>query len=150
MRRPRQWVGYAFAWLVAAVLAITVGLVAVSSVGASMRGHGPIGSNELIRNAELNEGTAIPDPFGAVVRDIVRGEFGEFVVECQGVYAVGVDARADRAAGWRTVSYEPGPDDDVDAVFANQRRSIELEVFCNEGRPTLAQIERKTLPSNTN
>jgi len=44
------------------------------------------------------------------------------------------------------VSYEPGPDDDVDAVFANRGRSIELEVCCTRGEPTISEIERNTLP----
>ena len=49
------------------------------------------------------------------------------------------------AAGWRVISFERGPDDDVDAVFASGRRSVELEVFCNRGEPTLAELETKTL-----
>ncbi len=43
------------------------------------------------------------------------------------------------------MSFEPGPDDDVDAVFSQGRRSIELEVFCNQGRPTLAEQEEHEL-----
>ena len=46
------------------------------------------------------------------------------------------------------MSFEPGPDDDVDAVFANAGRSVELEVFCNRGTPTLAEIERHDLPDD--
>ncbi len=45
------------------------------------------------------------------------------------------------------MSYETGPDDDVDAIFTSGARSIEVEVFCNAGVPTVAEIERKTLPS---
>ena len=44
------------------------------------------------------------------------------------------------------MSFERGPDDDVDAVFANAGRSIDLEVFCNRGRPTVAEIEFNELP----
>ena len=47
--------------------------------------------------------------------------------------------------GWRIVSWEKGPDDDVDAVFSDGRNSVDLEVFCNRGRPTLAELERNTL-----
>ena len=50
--------------------------------------------------------------------------------------------------GWRMVSYEGGPDDDVDAVFSNGRRSVDLEVFCNRGEPTVAEIEDNTLPDD--
>ena len=46
------------------------------------------------------------------------------------------------------VSFEPGPDDDVDAVFAQARRSVEIEVFCNRGVPTVAEIERNELADN--
>ena len=62
-------------------------------------------------------------------------------MECQGPYAVGVEARPDTAAGWRTVSIDAGPDDDVDAVFRNRLRSVEIEVFCNQGVPTIAEVE---------
>ena len=46
------------------------------------------------------------------------------------------------------VSYEQGPDDDVDAVFSNGRRSIDLEVYCSRGRPTVAEIENNRLPAD--
>ena len=131
------------AWVVAAALAVTVGLVAVSSLGASMRDRGPIG-NEAIRTAELDD-DGVPDPDAPVVRRSVDDEFGSFLVQCQGTIASGVETRP--AAGWSTVSYEPGPDDDVDAVFVRGAESIEVEVFCNRGRPTVAEVERKTLPS---
>jgi hypothetical protein len=55
---------------------------------------------------------------------------------------------ADTAPGWRTVSFEPGPDDDVDAVFSNRSRSIELEVYCNRGEPTVGDREYKTIPDD--
>ncbi len=56
-----------------------------------------------------------------------------------------VGVRPDKAAGWRIVSWEKCPDDDVDAVFSDGRNSVDLEVFCNRGRPTLAEPERNTL-----
>jgi hypothetical protein len=145
----RTVVGWTLGWLVAAALSVTVGVVAVTSLGASIRDRGPIGDNELIRQAELAEGSSpVPDPDAETVRRTVEDEFGSFVVECRGVYAYGIEARPDEAAGWRTVSYERGPDDDVDAVFANSGRSVDLEVFCNRGTPTVAEIEFNELPDD--
>ena len=138
--------GYAVAWVVATTLAIIVGVTAVSTVGAQVRGRGPLG-NEVIRTAQL-EGSATPDPSDDSVRRTIEGEWGAFVVRCQGPVAFGEEARPDRASGWRVVSFEEGPDDDVDAVFSNARRSFDLEVFCNRGEPTVAEIEENTLPED--
>ena len=143
-RRGVRVLTYGAGWVLAAALAITVGLVAVTSVGASMRGRGPLG-NEAIRTAELND-DASPDPDDPVVRRSVDDDYGSFVVQCQGTLASGIDATA--KDGWRTISIEPGPDDDVEAVFARGDRSIEVEVFCNRGEPTVAETERKVLPSD--
>lgn len=139
--------GYAVAWSVAASVAVTVGVVSVTTMGDTIRDRGPLG-NEVARLAELEEGEARPDPDDPRVTETIRGEYGRFTVACQGAVAIGVAVRADEATGWRVVSYEPGPDDDVDAVFSNRRRSVELEVFCNRGEPTVAEIERKTLPDD--
>jgi hypothetical protein len=146
-RLPRT-AGYVAAWLVAATLAVTVGLVAVTGVGASVRDRGPLtGEAQAVREARLDdEGAIVPDPAAARATDTVRGEFGAFAVACQGAVAFGDGATA--APGWRVVSYEPGPDDDVDAVFASGSRSIEVEVYCNAGRPTVSEREDKTLPSD--
>lgn len=145
-RRTRRALGYGAGWLVAAVLAVVVGVLAVSSLGASIRDRGPV-VTEAIRTAQLEEeGRLEPALEDDVVRQEISDDFGVFVVECRGVVAYGIDART--ASGWRTVSFEPGPDDDVDAVFVRQAESIELEVFCNRGRPTIAEIERKTLPDD--
>ena len=135
-------------WLLAAAASVTVGVVVVLQLGASSRDRGPIGDNELIRQAQLAEGPAAPDPAAQVVRRDIGGEFGTFVVECRGVYAAGVDAVPDATAGWRVISFERGPDDDVEAVFAQQRRSVEVEVFCNRGEPTVAETERNELPAD--
>ena len=54
-------------------------------------------------------------------------------------------SRTNPEGGWRIVSWEKGPDDDVDAVFSDGQNSVDLEVFCNRGRPTLAELERNTL-----
>jgi hypothetical protein len=146
--RVRWWrrraVGFAVAWVVAAALAVTVGVLAVSSVGASMRGRGPLG-NDVVRTADP-EGSSRPEPGATRVRDEIEDVFGTFVVECRGVVAYGVSTQT--RDGWRTVSYEPGPDDDVDAVFARRGRSVELEVYCNQGRPTIGDRESKTLPDD--
>ena len=148
-RRRARTLGYLAGWSVAAVLAVTVGLVAVTSVGASIRGRGPLGDNEAIRQAELNRDTAVtPQPGDVPRQQEITDEFGGFLVECRGVAAYGVEVRPDTAAGWRIVQFERGPDDDVDAVFANRGRSIDVEVFCNQGVPTVAEIERHELPED--
>ncbi len=142
----RRLVGYLAAWSGATVLAITAGLVAVNAVGDTLRDRGVLGGDIL---PDVREGgPPTPDPNATVRRARITEEFGAFVVECQGAYAVAVEALPDEDAGWRTVSYEPGPDDDVDAVFSNGSRSIDLEVYCNRGEPTVAEIERNTLPSD--
>ena len=41
---------------------------------------------------------------------------------------------------------QPGPDDDVEAVFTNGRALVDIEAFCNGGTPTVAEIERSNLP----
>jgi len=123
---------------------VTVGLVAVSTVGASIRGRGPLGTEVVPEGREgVVQPTRLAEPGPSRT---FEGEYGAFEVRCRGSYAVGVDARP--AAGWRTVSYERGPDDDVDAVFSNGGSSVDLEVFCNAGRPTLAELERNTLPDD--
>ena len=143
----RQRVGFAVAWVVAAVVAITVGVVAVSGVGDRIRDRGPLGNNELVRSAGLETGPVTPDEDEPLVEKTVTDDFGEFDVACRGRYALGLAVRPDRAGGWRTISYERGPDDDVDAVFSNGLRSQELEVYCNLGRPVL-EIEDNTLPDD--
>jgi hypothetical protein len=97
------------------------------------------------RSAEQAEGRSVPEPGATRIARTIEGPFGRFEVECRGVVAYGLSATT--RGGWRTVSYEPGPDDDVDAVFAHSGRSIELEVYCNQGEPTIAEREFNTLPS---
>jgi hypothetical protein len=145
----RQRVGFAVAWVVAAVLAMAVGVAAVTGLGDQIRDRGPLGNQDLLRTADLEqEGRASPDPDDPRIEKTFASDFGEFVVACQGKYAIGVEARPNTTAGWRTVSYEPGPDDDIDAVFANRRRSQELEIYCNLGRPVLSEIENNTIPDD--
>jgi len=144
----RRLLAWTLGWLTAAAASVAVGVVVVDQVVASNRDRGPIGDNELIRQAQLAGDAATPDSDAEPVRREISEEFGVFVVECLGVRASGVEARPDTAAGWRTVSLESGPDDDVEAVFANQRRSMEIEVFCNRGEPTVADVERNELPDD--
>ena len=142
----RRGVGFAVAWVLAAIVAVSVGLVAVNGLGASIRDRGPT-VNDAIHEAQLNEereGIASADPDDERHSKEIREEFGVFEVECQGPIATG--SRPEPAPGWRIVGYETGPDDDVDAVFAKAAESIEIEVFCNRGIPTVADLERKTLP----
>ena len=137
----RRTFGYLLAWLVAAAVAITTGVVAVSSVGASFRDRGPLGTDVPV--PDQTETPSTPDPDARVVAGLIHDEFGTFEVECRGAVAYGRAARP--AATWRVVSYEEGPDDDVDAVFGNGSRSIEIEVYCNQGRPVVGDREVKTL-----
>lgn len=138
--RRRAW-SYAIAWVVAAAAAVTVGVVAVSSVGASVRDRGPLG--DTVPEPDPSEGAGLPEPAATHIRRNIAGEFGTFQVECRGVIAYGLGTTT--KDGWRTVSFERGPDDDVDAVFARGRRSVELEVYCNRGAPTIGDQEVKTL-----
>ncbi len=131
-------------WVATTVVAVLVGIFAVSTVGATIRDRGPVGEGVLSDGSAV-EPTSPPSPSGPKVREDISGEWGKFIVECVQTWAYGVEVRPDRAAGWRVVSWEKGPDDDVDAVFSNGRNSVDLEVFCNAGRPTLAELERKTL-----
>lgn len=140
-------IGYGLAWVAATTVAVVLGVVAVTTAGAGLRGRGPLG-DEVAPAPVAVSGTPTPDADAKRVRDRVSGEWGVFVVECRDSYAYGIRARAAVAAGWRVVSYEKGPDDDVDAVFSDGDNSVDLEVFCNRGRPTVAEIERNTLATD--
>ena len=130
-------------WAATTAVAVLVGVFAVSTVGATIRDRGPIG-DDVMRDTAADS-TSVPAPRGPRVRDEIAGEWGAFDVECRDTWAYGVGVRPDREAGWRIVSWEKGPDDDVDAVFSDGQNSVDLEVFCNRGRPTLAELERNTL-----
>ena len=133
-------------WLLAAALAVTVGVVAVTTVGASMRGRGPLG-NEVVRERRCRSGPPRsirgPAPGRAHVPRRVRRARRRLPGRSTRSASTPVPTSA---AGWRVVSYETGPDDDIDAVFANKDRSIEIEVYCNRGEPTIGDLERNTLP----
>lgn len=137
----RRLLGYVAIWVVAALAAVAVGVIAVSSVGASVRDRGPLGN--AVPSSGATEGAGAPQPSGPSIARTIRDEFGTFEVECRGVVAYGLGATTTN--GWRTVSFERGPDDDVDAVFSRADRSIELEVYCNQGEPTIGDREVKTL-----
>ncbi|UFN44538.1 hypothetical protein [Nocardioides okcheonensis] len=140
MRRRMLLVGL---WAATTAVAVVLGVLAVSTVGATIRDRGPVGDEVA---EDLSAPPAQPPSTDApAVREEITGEYGGFVVECRRAWAYGVAARPDRAAGWRVVSWEKGPDDDVDAVFSNGRSSVDLEVFCNQGRPTVSELERNTL-----
>lgn len=132
---------YSLIWLAAVTVATGIALAAVRTVEAA-HGRGPLGPEvERIREIRPSpiptEGTeALPK-----VTEEVRGRYGTFVVSCLGPYAVGEAVRPAQDAGWRAISFEPGPDDDVDAVFVKASLSLEVEVFCDQGRPTIADIE---------
>ncbi len=136
-------VGYAVAWVVAVVLAVATGLLAVNAVGASILNRGPLG-NEVVRPGDLTEQ---PDPSAALAESPKRkqttetfsGEFGSFKVECRGPWAFGLAAHP--ATGWRMLEFDPGPADDVEAKFVRGARLTEVEVFCNRGRPVISDIE---------
>ena len=130
-------------WAVVTAVAVLAGVLAISTVGATIRDRGPIG-DDVMRDT-VADSTSVPAPRGPRVRDEIAGEWGAFDVECRDTWAYGVGVRPDREAGWRIVSWEKGPDDDVDAVFSDGQNSVDLEVFCNRGRPTLAELERNTL-----
>ncbi len=133
---------YAASWLVAVVLATTVGVVAVNLVAQAVRGSGPIGDKFARQNAGGGWDPEVrADPAVNLVRRKITRRFGTFVVGCQGVVAQGERAVPDEAAGWHLVRFEPGPDDDVDAVFASTEHVVEVEVFCNSGRPEIAELE---------
>ncbi|WP_370289789.1 hypothetical protein [Nocardioides sp.] len=138
--RPARYAG---AWVLAAALAVAVGVTATTLVGGSLRERGVIGSSDLVGRAEIDR--VEPDPQAAAVSEEIAGRFGAFPVTCRGFAATATAPRP--APGWRTVSFEQGPDDDVDAVFVSGRRSIEIEVYCNRGRPRLGETEEKVLPS---
>ena len=143
----RRRAGYVAAWLVTAAVAIAVGVFAVSTVGASIEGRGPLG-NEVVREPNVEQRPLEADPDAPLRTDAVTGDFGSFEVGCRGVVAYGLEVRPNRRDGWDIVSYESGPDDDVDAVFGNRGRSVDIEVFCNQGMPTVGDLERNTLPDD--
>lgn len=130
-------------WAATTAVAVLVGVLAVTTVGATLRDRGPVGADVVRDTGPVR--TSVPSPQGPRVTDEIAGEWGAFDVQCRDTYAYGVGVRPDRSAGWRVVSWEKGPSDDVKAVFSDGENSVTLDVFCNRGRPTLAELERNTL-----
>ena len=139
----RRVLGFAIGWLLAVVAAVTIALIAVTTVDDTLQGRGPLGEDF----SDLPSPRAVDEQIKGLprVEREISGEYGVFRVACQGPYALGLSAEP--AQGWRVVSYEPGPDDDVDAVFASRDRSADLEVFCNQGEPNV-EIEHNQLPGS--
>lgn len=137
-----------FGWAAALVLFTGIGLVAVGSVGDAARGSGPLGAAVIRVDAPVPPTVpATPPPGLAEVRDELVHDFGTFTVGCHGPYAVGIGAKA--APGWQAVRFEPGPDDDVEVVFASDTELVELEAFCNRGRPEVAELDRSRVTGRT-
>jgi hypothetical protein len=131
---------YSATWLAAVGVATGIGIASVEAVGDAARGRGPLGPAVEPRQ----RAGAAPPPGSELeglpnVTEVLHGEYGAFEVTCRGPYALGESVEP--ADGWRAISFEPGPDDDVDALFARGDGSLEVEVFCNRGRPTLADVE---------
>lgn len=138
MRRGLLYLGL---WLVAVVAATGIALAAVGAVGDAARGRGPLGAEiGPLQDADPSPGETDLEERTQARR--ITGDYGVFLVSCQGPFAVGEGVEPATDRGWRVLSYEPGPDDDVDAVFTRTGSSIEVEVFCNQGRPTVGDIER--------
>jgi hypothetical protein len=131
-------------WLAAVVVATSLGLLAVGIVGDAVRGRGPLGDTVVAGDQPTAAPSASPaDPAQLVRRDLTQ-DYGTFSVACDGPYARGEGAEPG-ADGWRVVRFEPGPDDDVEAVFASATELVEIEVFCNRGRPALAEVDRSRI-----
>lgn len=145
------------AWCAAAAVAVAIGVLTVSLLASSMKDRGPIGTAV---GETVGVGATTPSPgtsspttpspgtssSPATAGQVFSGEYGEFEVACDGVWASTVAVRP--ASGWREVSRETGPDDDVDAVFSDGVQEVEVTVFCNRGVPTLDEVEFDTLGSD--
>lgn len=128
-------------WALALVIATSLGLLAVGSVGDAVRGR-PVGP-EVIDVTTPPPAPETPDPGQREVREELVNDFGTFVVGCRGAFATGVDAEA--ADGWEVTRVEPGPDDDVEVVFVSETELVEMEAFCNRGRPAIAELDRSQI-----
>ena len=136
-------------WLAAVVLATGLGLLAVSVVGDAVRGRGPLGDAVTVPG-DAATAAATPTPVDdgrESVRADLTDDYGTFTVSCQGPWATGEGATP--GTGWRVVRFEPGPDDDVEAVFADEDELVEVEVFCNRGRPTVAEVDRSRITGDS-
>lgn len=116
-------------WLVAVAVATGIGFFAIGVVGNVVRDRGPIG----LAPGELRPPTLDTTAPGPAVRETFTYEQGALTAECTGSSAVLLEYTA--AAGWTVVDPETGPDEDVDVTFVRGPDRVEVEVYCNEGRP---------------
>ncbi|HET8971540.1 MAG TPA: hypothetical protein VFN19_10795 [Candidatus Nanopelagicales bacterium] len=132
---------YVLGWIVAVVVATVVGLLAVRTVGDTVRAGRPLGQEFDQAVQAAASPSSSPDPAARVVTAKLKGEYGTFTVSCQGPFARGVAVTA--APEWRVVKFDRGPEPDVDAEFVSASERLEVEVFCNAGTPQVAEIERE-------
>lgn len=114
-------------WVTAAAAATGVGFGAIHLVGDVISHERPLGP--------AFGGTTAPTagPTTAPVRRTLPGPAATLVVECTG--RVAVLQTVTPAPGWRLVSSEPGPDEDIDVLLTRQQERVAVEVYCNEGVP---------------
>ena len=113
-------------------------------VGHAARGSGPLGQAVAGQGSSTGSEPPGAGDLGAV-RRVIDQDFGKFEVGCTGPVARGLSATAAADTPWRVVRFEPGPDDDVEAEFRSRDEVVDLEVFCNRGRPTVAELDRSQI-----
>lgn len=126
---PRPLLG--LVWVVATVLATTVGFTATHTVGDVIRGAGPVGPEYRPASDLTPAQSAGPsDPRSKTF----RYPAGQLTVQCERRVATLVDREP--APGWSVTDFESGPDEDIDVTFSRDRAASRIEVYCNEGEPT--------------
>lgn len=132
------------AWLAAVTIATGLGLVAVTMVGDTASGRGPLGAAALpVDQPELGAGKPSPRSDAPSVSQLLQYEFGSVAVRCQDAFASIIDANP--AKGWGVGPIDPGPDDDVSVVFAQAAQIVEVEFVCDRGEPREAEREVEDL-----
>lgn len=116
-------------WVTAAAAATGVGFGAIHLVGDVISHERPLGPAFGGTTAP----GAGPGPTTAPVRRTLPGPAGTLVVECTG--RVAVLHAVTPAPGWRLVSSETGPDEDIDVLLTRQKERVAVEVYCNDGVP---------------
>jgi hypothetical protein len=128
-------------WLASLVVATALGLTAVTVVGDLASGRGPLGQAVTSPRSTTDAGGSAA-PGARAVRRVFTRDFGTFTASCTGPVARAVSATARPGTPWRVVRFEPGPDDDIAVVFRGPDELVEVEVFCNRGRPTVSELDR--------
>ncbi|MGQ0629683.1 MAG: hypothetical protein ACT4P1_01475 [Sporichthyaceae bacterium] len=132
------------AWLAAVTIATGLGLVAVTMVGDTASGRGPLGAAvTVVDRPGLQSGKPSPRPDAPAVSQLLQFEFGSVAVRCQDAFATVIDANP--AKGWGVGDIEEGFDDDVTVVFAQAAQIVEIEFVCDRGEPREAEREVKEL-----